>query len=84
MRILRAAIGAGVRRVVMTRAATVATPPLQSPDSLSDETVWFDHNLGHAHRHSAEKSRLLLSWQARPAEDPLIDCATSLIDHKAP
>ncbi|NWE22076.1 NAD-dependent epimerase/dehydratase family protein [Pseudomonas sp. P7548] len=233
LRILRAATGAGVRRVVMTSAATVATPPLQSPDSLSDETVWFDPaethvtpyrhakrqaeraawdfmarhegpttlttvlpgavfgpimsrdtlgsvqviarllqgrakgnprlgfevvdvrdladlhiramtapaaagqrllgvgrfmwmaeisqvlrdrlgdaahkvptrtipdwllrllarfdpllrgltpNLGRAHRHSAEKARLLLGWQARPAEDTLIDCATGLIDHKA-
>lgn len=44
LRILRAATQAGVRRVVMTSAATVATPPLQSPDSLSDESVWFDPN----------------------------------------
>ncbi|NWD24608.1 NAD-dependent epimerase/dehydratase family protein [Pseudomonas yamanorum] len=42
LRILRAATRAGVRRVVMTSAATVATPPLQGPDSLSDESVWFD------------------------------------------
>lgn len=42
LRILRAATRAGVRRVVMTSAATVATPPLQSPDSMSDEWVWFD------------------------------------------
>lgn len=41
LRILRAATRARVRRVVMTSAATVATPPLHSPDSLSDETVWF-------------------------------------------
>lgn len=65
LRILRAAIGAGVHRVVMTSAATVATPPLQSPDSLSEEAVWFDPNLGHAHRHSAERARVLLGWQAR-------------------
>jgi len=44
LRILRAATNAGVRRVVMTSAATVATPPLQSPDSVSDEHVWFDPN----------------------------------------
>ncbi|KAF1016971.1 MAG: GDP-L-fucose synthase [Stenotrophomonas maltophilia] len=42
LRVLRAAVDAGVGRVVMTSAATTATPPLQSPDSLSDESVWFD------------------------------------------
>ncbi|WMJ69344.1 NAD-dependent epimerase/dehydratase family protein [Stenotrophomonas sp. 24(2023)] len=42
LRVLRAAVAANVRRVVMTSAATTATPPLQSADSLSDESVWFD------------------------------------------
>lgn len=42
LRVLRAATEAGVKRVVMTSAAAVATPPLQQGDSLSDETVWFD------------------------------------------
>jgi nucleoside-diphosphate-sugar epimerase len=43
LRVLGAAAKAGVRRVVMTSAATTATPPLQSArSSLSDETVWFD------------------------------------------
>lgn len=44
IRVLRAALQAGVQRVVMTSAAAVATPPLQQGDSLSDETVWFDPN----------------------------------------
>jgi dihydroflavonol-4-reductase len=42
LRVLRAATKAGVRRVVITSAAATATPPLSGPDSLSDETVWFD------------------------------------------
>ena len=52
LRVLRAATGAGVRRVVMTSACAAATPPLagrgggvrrrHSPDSVSDETRWTD------------------------------------------
>ena len=42
IRVLRAAMEAGVKRVAMTSAAAVATPPLRNGDSLSDETVWFD------------------------------------------
>jgi nucleoside-diphosphate-sugar epimerase len=44
LRVLRAASRAGVKRVVMTSAATAATPPMSSPDRISDETVWFDPN----------------------------------------
>ncbi len=43
LRVLRSATKAGIKRVVMTSAATVATPPLRSASpSVSDETVWFD------------------------------------------
>jgi nucleoside-diphosphate-sugar epimerase len=42
LRVLRAATKAAVKRVVITSAATTATPPVSGPDSLSDETVWFD------------------------------------------
>jgi nucleoside-diphosphate-sugar epimerase len=53
LRVLRAATKAGVKRVVMTSAATVATPPMSSPDSVSDETVWFDpHEDVDPYRHS--------------------------------
>jgi dihydroflavonol-4-reductase len=41
LRVLRAAVKAGVRRVVMTSAAAAARPP-HSADSISDETVWAD------------------------------------------
>ena len=53
LRVLRAAIAAGAKRVVMTSAATVATPPMSTPDRVSDETVWFDPNeTVDAYRHS--------------------------------
>lgn len=43
LRVLKAAVDAGVTRVVMTSAATVATPPQRSGwHSMSDESVWFD------------------------------------------
>ncbi len=41
LRVLRAAVKAGVKRVVMTSAAATARPPL-STDRASDETVWAD------------------------------------------
>ena len=41
LRVLRAAVGAGVKRVVMTSAAAVARPPAGSK-VVADETVWSD------------------------------------------
>jgi nucleoside-diphosphate-sugar epimerase len=41
LRVLRAAVKAGVKRVVMTSAAAAARPP-HSADRVSDETVWAD------------------------------------------
>jgi len=41
LRVLRAAVKAGVKRVVMTSAAATARPPLSS-GRISDETVWSD------------------------------------------
>jgi nucleoside-diphosphate-sugar epimerase len=42
LRVLRAATRAGVDRVVMTSAATAATPPVGSVDRVIDETIWAD------------------------------------------
>jgi nucleoside-diphosphate-sugar epimerase len=41
LRVLRAAVRAGVRRVVMTSAAATARPPLTS-NIVSNETMWAD------------------------------------------
>jgi nucleoside-diphosphate-sugar epimerase len=41
LRVLRAAVKAGVRRVVMTSAAAAARPP-HNTDRISDETIWAD------------------------------------------
>lgn len=53
LRVLRAAIAAKVKRVVMTSAATAATPSMSQSDRVSDETTWFDPNEDvDAYRHS--------------------------------
>ncbi|MEU8488010.1 NAD-dependent epimerase/dehydratase family protein [Streptomyces sp. NPDC048641] len=42
LRVLRAATGAGVRRVVMTSAANTASPSSYSEEGVTDETLWTD------------------------------------------
>jgi dihydroflavonol-4-reductase len=42
LRVLRAAAGAGVSRVVMTSAANAASPMSYSEDGVTDETLWTD------------------------------------------
>ena len=42
LRVLRAAIRAGVERVVITSSAVACRPLLNSADSVSDETLWTD------------------------------------------
>jgi len=42
LRVLRAAVAARVKRVVMTSAAAAARPPLNSNARVSDESVWAD------------------------------------------
>jgi dihydroflavonol-4-reductase len=42
LRALRAATKAGVKRVVMTSSVAAASPPENTNDSLTDETLWTD------------------------------------------
>lgn len=42
LRVLRAAVKAGVKRVVMTSSCGAATPTKLGVDTVSDETVWSD------------------------------------------
>ena len=44
LRVLRAAVAAGVKRVVMTSAANAASPTSYAEDSVTDETLWTDPN----------------------------------------
>lgn len=44
LRLLRAACGAQVKRVVMTSAIEACRPPMTSPDSVTDENLWTDTN----------------------------------------
>jgi nucleoside-diphosphate-sugar epimerase len=39
--------------------------------------------LGRRNRHSTEKARRVLDWQARPARQTVLDCANSLLAHGA-
>jgi nucleoside-diphosphate-sugar epimerase len=69
LRVLRAATGAGVRRVVMTSAANAASPSSYAEEGITDETLWTD------------RARRVLGWQPRPAAQTVLDCAHSLIAH---
>jgi nucleoside-diphosphate-sugar epimerase len=42
LRVLRAAVDAGVKRVVMTSSTAACASKLQGPNSHNDETVWTD------------------------------------------
>lgn len=42
LRVLRAALAARVKRIVVTSSGAACCPPLKSPDSLTDETFWTD------------------------------------------
>ncbi|MEV6636767.1 NAD-dependent epimerase/dehydratase family protein [Actinoplanes sp. NPDC051470] len=42
LRVLRAAVAAGVRRVVVTSSAAAASPHSETPDGVTDETLWTD------------------------------------------
>jgi len=44
IRVLRAAVAAGVKRVVMTSAANAASPSSYAEDGVTDETLWTDSN----------------------------------------
>lgn len=42
LRVLRAALNAGVKRVIMTSSTAACSPAMYSPDSVTDETLWTD------------------------------------------
>jgi dihydroflavonol-4-reductase len=46
LRVLRSAVRAGVKRVVMTSSVAASSRRIDGPDSVNDETVWTDVNDG--------------------------------------
>lgn len=78
LRVLSAATKAGAKRVVMTSAATAATPPMSSPDRVSDETVWFDPNeTVDAYRHSKRLAERA-AWEYIRSHEGAISLTTVL------
>jgi dihydroflavonol-4-reductase len=76
---LRAGLGDAGRKV----------PKRTLPDFALRALAVFDPSLreimpalGRRHRHSTDKARRLLGWQARPATQTVLDCAASLIEHE--
>jgi nucleoside-diphosphate-sugar epimerase len=55
-RAIRAAIGAGASRVVMTSSVAATSAALRGPDGVSDETVWTDPDEPGADAYSRSKT----------------------------
>ncbi len=53
---MRAAIRAGVRRVVLTSSVAATSHPVGSPDSVCDETVWTDPDAPRAGAYARSKT----------------------------
>ncbi|MBL8556330.1 MAG: aldehyde reductase [Phenylobacterium sp.] len=79
LRVLRAAVKAGVKRVVMTSSTAACAGPLQGPDTNNDETNWtdLDDPDGTAYRRSkivAEKA----AWDFMSGQDGATEFVTVL------
>jgi nucleoside-diphosphate-sugar epimerase len=78
LRVLKAAVKAGVKRVVLTSSTAASSPVLTGADSLSDETVWTDpDNAGSLYRRSkvlAERA----AWDFMAGEGGRTEFATVL------
>src|SRR5262245_63101218 len=56
LRVLRASIRAGVKRVVMTSSVAAASHRIDGPDSTNDETVWTDLKAGKVNAYRQSKT----------------------------
>jgi dihydroflavonol-4-reductase len=79
-RLLRSELGDDARRVpthsvpdVLVRMMARRRPELEGVLS----------SLGRRNRHSATKAEQLLGWRRRPGTEAVLDCARSLIEHRA-
>jgi dihydroflavonol-4-reductase len=72
-------------------SAAGRAPTREIPDfAVRLAARFFDHSLrgivpalGRRNRHSTDKARRLLGWQARPAAETVVDCARSLLEANA-
>lgn len=77
LRVLRAAVKAGAKRVVLTSSCGAATPTVMSVDTVSDETVWSDASRQDPYRRSktlAEKA----AWEFMEKEGGATELVTVL------
>lgn len=77
LRVLRAAVKAGVKRVVLTSSCGAATPTAMGVNTVSDETVWSDAARQEPYRRSktlAEKA----AWEFMEKEGAATELVTIL------
>ena len=79
LRVLRAAVAAGVKRVVMTSSTAACASKLQGPDTNNDETVWTD--LGDKGSNAYRRSKVVserAAWDFMAAQGGQTGFATVL------
>ena len=80
-RTLREGLGAQARLVPTRR---IPDPAVRLAARFVDPSLrGIVPALGRRSRHSTAKARELLGWQPRPASETVLDCARSLIEHRA-
>jgi len=75
---LRAGLGDAARKVPTRNLPNIAIRVAALVDGSLREIM---PALGRRHRHSTDKARRLLGWQARPAAEAVVACGRSLIEH---
>jgi dihydroflavonol-4-reductase len=79
-RVLRSSLGADAAKVPTRTLPDFAIRLLAR---FRPELRGIMPGLGRRNRHSTAKAEQMLGWERRPAADTIVDCARSLIDHRA-
>lgn len=77
---LRAGLGPAADKVPTRELPNLAVRAFALADHSLREIM---PALGRRHRHSTDKARRLLGWQARPASETVVACGRSLLEHHA-